>query len=121
MDILYGHLVGKTYEEYNCWEVVKEFYKICFNAELKQYYEEVPENRNVRADIICANMGEVERVNTPPEFGDIIIVEVLGIPSHIGVYIGSGRMLHSTRSKGCVIEKVSRHAKVIEGFYRFKK
>jgi hypothetical protein len=116
----YKHLIGKSHDEYNCWEIVKEFYKVCFDCELKQYYEVAPKDKEHRGDIIASNMGDIFKVDDSPRFGDIIIIKVMDIPCHIAVYLGRGRMLHSTASKGCVIEKVSRHDKVIEGFYRFK-
>lgn len=120
MEEKYKHLVGTPHSEKNCFEIVKEFYQVCFGSELKQYYESAPTEREDRAALICENLGELYKVTDTPKIGDIIIIKVLDIPCHIAVYLGRGQMLHSTKDKGCVIEKVRRHDKVIEGYYRFK-
>jgi len=53
-----------------------------------------------------------------PEPGCIIELNVLGEPSHIGVYVGNGDFIHSSRKSGVVVDKLHRWEKRIKGFYR---
>jgi len=53
-----------------------------------------------------------------PEPFCIIEFNVLGEPSHIGIYLGSGEFIHSSRPIGVVIDKLYRWEKRIKGYYR---
>lgn len=48
----------------------------------------------------------------------IIEINVKGLPIHIGIYIGKGQMIHSTKNYGVVIEPVQRYKKRIVGYYK---
>lgn len=43
---------------------------------------------------------------------------VLGEPSHIGIYLGSGEFIHSSRSTGVVVDKLYRWEKRVKGYYK---
>jgi cell wall-associated NlpC family hydrolase len=53
-----------------------------------------------------------------PEQGCIIEFNVLGEPSHIGMYIGGGAFIHSSRRTGVVVEKLYHWEKRVRGYYR---
>ena len=53
-----------------------------------------------------------------PEPGCIIELNVLGEPSHIGIYIGNGDFIHASRKAGVVVDKLFRWEKRVRGFYR---
>ena len=53
-----------------------------------------------------------------PENCCIIELSVGGEPLHVGVYIGNGMMIHTTRSSRVVIEPLARYKKKIMGYYR---
>jgi len=53
-----------------------------------------------------------------PESGCIIEFNVLGEPSHIGIYIGNGDFIHASRKTGVVVEKLFSWKKRVKGFYR---
>lgn len=114
----FSKLVGVPYSEKDCWQLVKAFYNLVFNTELKHYYKDTPPDLHVRKNLIYSNMGDFLEVKGTPKFGDIILLKVRGIESHIGVYVGEGRMLHTAIKTGSIIDRVSRWDKVIVGFYR---
>lgn len=117
----YKSLIGTPYSDKDCWGIVVEFYKLALNIELKSYYSEVPGDRDIAKSLIYSNIGDFEEVKDDFKFGDIILIELYGVISHIAVYLGDETMLHSTLHSGCVIERVSRWKHLIRGFYRIKK
>lgn len=115
----YSKLIGTPYSEKDCWGIVVEFYKIVYGIELKRYYEEVPTNRDIARNIVYSNLGDFSRVEDKDKrFGDIILIKLYGVESHIGVYLEEDLMLHSTLHSGCVVERVTRWRHLISGYYR---
>jgi len=57
-----------------------------------------------------------EKLNEP-EPNCIIEFNILGEPSHIGIYVGNGDFIHASK-KCVVIDKLFRWGKRIKGFYR---
>jgi cell wall-associated NlpC family hydrolase len=53
-----------------------------------------------------------------PEKNCIIEFTIIGQPSHIGVYLGEGEFIHSSRQYGVVIDKLYRWKHRIKGYYR---
>ena len=55
-----------------------------------------------------------------PKHGDIILINLMGRPIHIGVALDNKTMIHTIKSSGVVIEDFSgvKWNKRIEGFYR---
>ena len=116
----FSKLVGVPYSEMNCWDIAVVFYKDVLNMDLGNIYSGPTPPRDVTKELIFTNMGGFEKVDSP-QFGDIIILKIFGIESHISIYIGNGRMLHTSSSSGSVIDFVSRWEKIIVGFYRVKR
>lgn len=119
MNINYSSLVGIPYEEKNCWDLARDFYKLVFNVELKHYFEEVPSNKKDIQSLIFSNCGDFSKVDIP-EFGDLIIFSIHGIESHIGIYIDSSLFFHSSKTTGSVHDRMDRWKNLVVGFYRHK-
>jgi cell wall-associated NlpC family hydrolase len=100
----------------NCWELTRQFYKQCFDIELKHFSSD-PRDRKATESLIYTNRGEFTKVELP-SFGDIILIKILGIESHIAIYIGNGLMLHTSEKTGSVIDRTDRWVKTITGYYR---
>ncbi len=111
--------IGKGYEDYNCFDLVKEFYKDKFDLDLHHYFEgDVPQRKDIES-LIVTNKGDFVPVSTP-EFGDIVVVKLYGIECHIGVCIGGGKFLHSARNIGSLMDRLERYNKMIAGYYRHR-
>lgn len=54
---------------------------------------------------------------TAPEPFDVAVLRIRG-GVHVGVCLGSGRLLHMPRGASSVIEPLSKFRHVLEGFYR---
>lgn len=116
----YSNLIGVPYEKMNCWDITKAFYENVLGIELKHIFEgPTPQKETTRA-LIYSNMGDFEKAETP-EFGDIIIIKLRNIESHIAVYLGFDKMLHTTNSTGSCIDRITRWKPMIIGFYRIKR
>ena len=112
--------IGKSYETYNCFDLVKEFYLDNFGVDLRNYFEggPVPE-RSVVSSLIVSNKGDFIEV-VSPQFGDIVVIKLYGIECHIGVIVDDKMFLHSTRGVGSNMERLSRYKNLIAGYYRHR-
>lgn len=116
----YSKFVGIPYEKKNCWDLVVSFYQEIMGVSLFHYYQgPTPAEKLTTKNLIYTNMGDFEETKDP-KFGDIILVKLYGIESHIAVYLGNGKMLHTTRGAGSIVDRVARWEKMIVGFYRVK-
>lgn len=112
-------LIGTPYDSLDCWGVAREFYRIVFNVHLKNYYEVIPETRDIAKGIVYDSMKDFVEVSDR-QFGDLILIRLYGVESHIAVYLGEGKILHTSKHSGCLIERIARWEKLIVGFYRVK-
>lgn len=118
MDIL--KYIGRSYEECNCFDLAKEFYKDNYGLDLKNYFEgdSIPP-RNEIESLIVSNKGDFKRVDIP-KVGDIVVINLFGYSCHIGVIVGPGKFIHSVRGAGSCVDTISKYKKMIDGFYRHR-
>ena len=116
----FSKLIGLSYAEFNCWDVCHIFYKDFLGIELKQYYSVDPKKEDERNNLISSNVGDFEKV-IEPKFGDLILIKLNGIESHIGVFLTDVTFLHTTEKTGCIIDRTSRWVERISGYYRVRK
>jgi len=122
MNTVYSSLIGIPHEEKNCWQIVQEFYRLAFGVQLKTYFDgaDISSNHNIKS-LIYSNMGDFESVPfTDAKDGDIVLLRIWGVESHIGVLIEGGKILHSLKGHGCVVDRVHKWSGMIVGFYRHK-
>lgn len=116
----FSSLIGIPYERCNCWELAVKFYLLCLNIELHGIYDDrhTPD-RDATRNLVYSNIGEFDRVEKP-QFGDIILLKIRNVESHISVYVGEGKMLHTSRTTGSIVERIERWKPLIVGYYRVK-
>lgn len=110
-------IIGTSYSEMNCWDVVKYCYRELFNLNLKQYYEKDTIDDNKNNELIQSNITDFKSIEER-DFGDIILLKWNNISCHVGFYLGENKMLHTTKRTGCVIENLSKWEDKIIGYYR---
>lgn len=116
----YRKYIGRDYASYNCFDLVKEFYKDHFDLDLKNYWEGGPvPSRDEVESLIVTNKGSFIPVSTP-QFGDIVVVKLHGLECHMGVYTEGGKFLHSARNIGSLLDRVERYQHLIAGYYRHR-
>lgn len=117
----FSSLIGRSYSDIDCWGVVREFYKREFGIELKRYYDDIPSSKDEAKSLIYSHMAEFEKVQKPEEKGDILLIKIMGVESHIAVYLGDGKMLHTSIPTGCIVDKLSKWERMVTGVYRVRK
>ena len=110
--------IGLPYDTFDCYDIVKLFYLKVFDASLTEYVYPDPLDGKYTSQIIASHKSKFERVEKP-EFGDIILLRVHGLPSHLGIYLWDGRFMHTTKKTGCIIDMLPEWKTRIEGFYRY--
>lgn len=109
-------IIGLPYSAFDCYELIQLLYKKAFSIELDTLYQVTPDELGVNK-MMEQKKGDFIKV-TKPEAGDIILINIIGLTCHVGVYIGGGKFLHTRKSTGSVIDRISRWEKRIEGYYR---
>jgi cell wall-associated NlpC family hydrolase len=113
----YSKLIGISYSELNCWDIAREFYLLTYGIELKRYYDDLPSSRDTTKNLIYTNIGDFIVVDNP-EFGDIVLIKLFGVESHIAIYLGDGKMLHTSIALGSHIDSINKWKKLIVNYYR---
>lgn len=111
--------VGIPYSKLDCFALAKHFYKERLGIELKHYFDELPKNRNEMCALIYTNKKDFNQVKAP-QYGDIILLVIRGVESHIGVYLGRGLFLHTTEKTGSVVDRLSRWSNMVSGYYTLR-
>ena len=117
----FSSLVGIPYSEKNCWHLMRDFYMLSFQVELKHYFDEMPKNRESIKTLIYTHLGDFERVEGQPMFGDLMMLKIKGVESHIAAYVGGGKMLHSSKTTGSCLDHVYKWRHLIHGYYRLNR
>lgn len=97
----------------------KRFYSEILKIELNHYFDKLPSDRIQMKNLIYTNIGDFERTDNP-KFGDLILLRIKGIESHIAINIDNSRMFHTMRNTGSVIDRKSRWSTLITGYYTLK-
>lgn len=106
---------GRSREEgFDCYGIGIEVYKIHdrylpdVNYEKPEQYESVFLEQQNKVCFI--------KVKHPTEL-TIIVFKVREEPTHMGIYLGDGLFIHSTKYKGVIVEPLHRWEKRVEGYY----
>lgn len=111
--------IGKSYEEYNCWDLMQCLYKDIYDLDVHQCYgTDVPSSEESE-NLIKTNKGSFERVDKVQP-GDFILLRIHGIECHIGMYLGVGKFIHSLMVNGVVVDSLSRYSTRVAGYYRHR-
>lgn len=115
-------LRGRDRSGIDCWGLVRLVYKEQFNIDLPSFSEKYEDDSNSdQFQELLATQREGWVNVQDPKVGDVVLMRVLGLESHIGIYIGEGKFLHAKRDTNAVIESLDslRWKKRVIGFYRY--
>lgn len=62
----------------------------------------------------------VEPVEGELEYGDFVLINVVGVTIHGGVYIEDNKFIHAVAGKGMLLHDLNDWKKQVEGIYRLK-
>jgi hypothetical protein len=124
----YNKYIGLPYQEngrneqgIDCWGLARLFYKNELNIELPSYTELYDGSYDPKAVAAINYYKDTWTKVYSPQMGDLCLFKIMGELSHVGVYIDSGKFLHSRDGKDSVIESINSPMwfNRLEGFYRY--
>jgi len=137
---------GRDYSGVDCWGLTRLVYQEQFNIHLPSLVgdydgdsgKNVPELVNIQFGMNLPNLvkdyGDDKNICelvdtkkefwqrvTTPEVPDVCVFNILGQPTHVGVYIGNRNFLHISEGHTSTIESLNNSSwtKRLEGFYRY--
>jgi len=125
----YNKYVGIPYKEtgrdttgIDCWGLLRLIYKEQYNVDIPSFSDGYTsgKDRDLTTELIAQNKEQwVERET--PEVGDGILFRVLGLETHIGVYLGDNKFIHAKEGHSSVIESLTslKWKNRIAGYFRY--
>ena len=117
---------GRERKGCDCWGLARVIYKEQLGIDLQTLldYKDTHDSHNI-ADLYENEHKEWEEIplGQEKEF-DILVFKILGLPTHIGVVINKGMMIHCEYGIGTHITEYNREfqwRKRLAGIYRYKK
>lgn len=115
---------GRDFLGIDCWGLVRLVYSEQYGINLPSFSDNyISESTEIIQELI-AQYKEGWDVTTTPEQGDVILFNVLGTLSHVGIYLGNNSFMHAREGKGTVVVEstTSREwQKRIAGYYKYSK
>lgn len=112
---------GRSTSGLDCWGLVRLFYKQEFNIDLPSYLEEYSGSYDPKLPQIIENYKDNWTKTCAPKLGDICLFNMLGEPTHVGIYLGNTKFLHARQDQASVIESIQRPIwrNRLEGIYTY--
>lgn len=112
-------LIGVPYSSFDCWDLVRLFYHkvFSFDFDIDENYSD-PNDECVTSKLILKHSKKFRQIKDP-EFGDIMMLRINGLPAHLGIYLEGNRFLHTMEKTGSIIDMVHTWEKRIIGYYRY--
>lgn len=108
--------VGKSHSEYDCYGLFR-----AIQAELGYdlpSFEPDQDRRSAKKKVDVELLARYKRLDVPEMYCGVVMYNC-GVPSHIACYIGEGKIIHSTKSRGVTIDDLD--MRDVEGFYGVRK
>lgn len=118
VDTILAELVGLPYDEFDCFQLYRLFQQKLNGIEIPKHFYGDPLDVDHISQVVKDNKISYKRIQKPA-LGDIILLRVFGVPSHIGIYLDQDRFLHTQKQTGSIVEKLNKWEKRIIGFYRY--
>lgn len=116
---------GRSMDGADCWGLVRLIYKNELGIDLPDYSDsyESTNDREMLANIVeSESKNNWHSVNDPKEF-DVIILNMRGVPMHVGIVTKLNHMIHCSRGIDTVHEHfgTSRWKHKVMGFERWNR
>ena len=110
----------------DCFGLVQLIYQEEFKIQLPSYIETYANEKDKKA--ICHAINSEKKLSgwletTTPKFGNLIILNLLGRPLHLGVMLDENTFIHCMKGKGTIIENTTDISwrNRINGYLKWKK
>lgn len=115
---------GRSAAGVDCYGLLYLLYRDMFNIEIPSYVDEYVDAKHSKtvSDAIIDNLHNWREVQKP-EFGDLLVFNVLGLPTHTAMYINGGNFVHSFMGTDTCIERINSITwkRRLQGVYRWVK
>lgn len=116
---------GRSREGVDCWGLVCVIYKEMLNIDLPQFLNY--KNTNDKQAILNIYAEQAKKWNKVPvgeeEEFDVVVLKMMGLPTHVGVVCSKGFMIHCEMNVGTTVVEYSvrKHqwSRRLTGFYRY--
>lgn len=118
----YSDLIGMPFDEQamNCYDVLREVYRrngtIIPKTNISVCASKQASNQEINSHLLL-NWREIETPVAP--CGVLIQSSHPDFANHIGVYIGRGKMLHTTINRAVVVDRIESWKHKIIGYYQY--
>lgn len=112
---------GRTEAGVDCWGLARLYYKDQFDIDLPSYTDEYNGGQDPAIiSAINAHIDNWTQLDTP-NIGDLCLFNILGEPTHVGIYVGDNKFLHSREGRDSVIESLNstKWKNRFVGFYKY--
>lgn len=112
---------GRTAAGVDCWGLARLVYSEEFGVELPSYTDEYIGGSDPHIAQAVALYQDNWTQCTIAEPGDLCLFNIMGQPTHVGVYVGDNRFLHCRQNQDAVIESLDnlRWKNRFAGFYKY--
>ena len=112
---------GRTTAGIDCWGLAVLVYREELGIELPSFVDDYFGDTKSGITELVAATKEGWNCTETPKLGDICVFNILGEPTHIGIYIGDRKFLHAREGYDSVIESLDSHAwnRRLEGIYNY--
>jgi len=113
---------GRDYTGADCWGLVWLYYRDELGVDLPPLagaYQNDDRKRISQLTDETMPLVGARKVDVPID-GDIVLMRMRGMPTHVGVYVSPGMVLHTHRRTDSVIQRIDSLSlrSRIEGYYR---
>lgn len=112
---------GRTETGLDCWGLAKLFYKNELGIDLPSYDTEYNGSYDPNVVAAISHYKSNWKKTDTPKPGNLCLFNILGEPTHIGVYIGNNKFMHARDGQDTVVESLlsSNWNRRFEGFYEY--
>lgn len=118
---------GRDRSGSDCWGLVRICYQDLFGITLDEY-SSVAYTSMSNLAITSTSISEIISDDFPfvevdePQYGDFVLVNMLGRPVHIGFMLSSDKMIHTSKQTGVAVENIrgDKWKRKIQSFHRHK-
>ena len=112
---------GRTWDGVDCWGLVVLAYRHVLGVELPTYetgeYRDCQAFREMRRHVEAVKAESWREIVPPsrPRIGDVAVIFKRGLPVHVGICLGAGRVIHAEHGVGVVVQPESQMR--VEGWF----
>ena len=112
---------GRTTAGTDCWGLVRLIYKEEFNIELPSFFSDYTISDIDRISELMSQYREGWEPLSLPEEGCVVLFNILGKASHIGIMINDRQFVHTRRNQEASIETLDsiKWTNRVAGFYKY--